>query len=173
CPPWRRRRAGARGRPHGQPDRRLRKQPDFRGFSHGRAVAIASRRPQARQMPCSARRSRTLGRGEPEHAVPAHPGQEVRMTFRGLAAPALALALAWPGAALAGPPAATPIQDSVARLDAAWPAASGGAPSQQPPVIPGVQPPQPRTRSVTRKILGGVAGGVGGFFLGGYLGAKI
>ena len=95
------------------------------------------------------------------------------MTVRRLAVPALALALACPGAALAGPPPASPIHDSVARLSGAPPESTGVALAQQPPAYPGAQPSQPRKRSVTRKVLGGVAGGVGGFFLGGYLGAKI
>ena len=95
------------------------------------------------------------------------------MTFRRLAIPALALALACPGAAFAGPPPASPIQDSVARFAASPPEATGVVLSQQRPAYPGAQPSQPRKRSGTRKVLGGVAGGVGGFFLGGYLGAKI
>jgi hypothetical protein len=97
------------------------------------------------------------------------------MTFRRLAVPALALALACPGAALAGPPPASPIQDSVARLATAplEPGAMGAVLVQSQPAYPGTQPAQRRERSTTRKILGGVAGGVGGFFLGGYLGAKI
>lgn len=94
------------------------------------------------------------------------------MTVRRLVVAALALTLACPGAALAGPPPASPIHDSVARLAAA-PEATGVALTQQRPVYPGAQSSQPRKRSVTRKVLGGVAGGVGGFFLGGYLGAKI
>jgi hypothetical protein len=96
------------------------------------------------------------------------------MTFRRLAVPALALAvaLAWPGAALAGPPPARPIHDSVARL-AETPDGTDGALAGERPAYPGIAPAQPRQRSTTRRILGGVAGGVGGFFLGGYLGAKI
>lgn len=95
------------------------------------------------------------------------------MMFRRLAVPAMALALACPGAALAGPPPASPIHDSVARLAAGPPETTSVEMAQQPPAYPGAPPAQPRPRSVTRKILGGVAGGVGGFFLGGYLGAKI
>ena len=94
------------------------------------------------------------------------------MTFRRLAVPALALTLACPGAALAGPLPARPIHDSVARL-AATPDSTDIAVAEQRPGYPGAAPSQPRQRSTTRKILGGVAGGVGGFFLGGFLGAKI
>jgi hypothetical protein len=95
------------------------------------------------------------------------------MTFRRLSVPALALALACPGAALAGPPPASPIQDAVARLAAAPSGTSGVVLAQQRQTYPAAPPSQPRQRSVKRKVLGGVAGGVGGFFLGGYLGAKI
>lgn len=95
------------------------------------------------------------------------------MTFGRLAAPALALALSWPAPALADPPPATPIQDSVTRLTMGSPATTGVVSAQQLPAFPGAPSSQPRPRSTTRKILGGVAGGVGGFFLGGYLGAKI
>jgi hypothetical protein len=95
------------------------------------------------------------------------------MTYGRLAVPALALWLACPGAALAGPTPGQPIREAVARLATAVPDDADIAVAQQRPAYPGAQPSQPRSRSVTRKILGGVAGGVGGMFLGGYLGAKI